>query len=425
MDIRIQQLKQKNMKAMNCRRWILFIGILSGLFFSACSVSDDPEPKNYTYFVSNESKTTVTAQEIRQKIMLAQMLVPQVAPFAELAKNDVDVQKIVYKTPFQDKSIKASGLVYLPKTPGEYPVLSFQNGTATEHSMAPSVNGDSEQLFMLQCVASMGYIVVIPDYIGFGESSSLPHPYFHAESTTLSILNMLRAMKEYTTENDLPAQPAKDLFLFGYSQGGWATLLLQKEIETKLTSEFDLKASASAAGPYSLDYMYGYITGRVEYPAPYFTAYLVNAYASLGLVSNPVGDFFREPYAQRIPGLFDGSRSSSNINSYLSVKTADLLTPEFKEGYWSNSKFASFKSALEANSVKTSDWQMTTPTRLFHGEEDLIVPMALSQKTITDLKAAGTPDSKIQLVTLPKIGHTDGTLPIGVSTILWFMEINQ
>lgn len=309
------------------------MGILSGLLFSTCSEGNDPEPKNYTYFVFNESTNTVTAQDIRQKILLAQLLLPQVAPFAELVKNDVEVQKIIYKTPFQNKSIRASGLVYLPKTAGEYPVLSFQNGTTTEHSKAPSVNGENELLFMLQCVASMGYIVVIPDYIGFGGSSSLPHPYLHAESTTLSILNMLRAMKEYTTENDLAAQPTHDLFLFGYSQGGWATLLDQKEIETKVSSEFNLKASASVAGPYSLDYMFGYITGQTEYPAPYFTAYLVNAYTSLGLVTNPVSDFFREPYAQRIPGLFDGSHSSSNINSYLSIKTADLFTPEFKDGF--------------------------------------------------------------------------------------------
>ncbi|HET6559613.1 MAG TPA: lipase family protein, partial [Prolixibacteraceae bacterium] len=279
------------MKAMNSKGWILFICVFTGLFFSACSDSSDPESKSYTYYVSNESKAGVTAQDIRQKILLAQMLLPQVAPFVELVKNDVDVQKIVYKTTFQNKSIKASGLVYLPKSPGNYPVLSFQNGTTTERSKAPSVTGDSEMLFMLQCVASMGYIVVIPDYIGFGESSSLPHPYLHAESTTLSILNMLRAMKEFTTENDLPAQPTKDLFLFGYSQGGWATLLLQKEIETKGASEFNLKASASAAGPYSLDYMYGYITTQEEYPAPYFTAYLINAYTSLGMVSNPVSDF--------------------------------------------------------------------------------------------------------------------------------------
>lgn len=94
-------------------------------------------------------------------------------------------------------------------------------------------------------------------------------------------------------------------------------------------------------------------------------------------------------------------------------------------GLHSNAKFASFKSALEANSVKVSDWPMSTPTRLFHGEEDLIVPLSLSQKTVADLKAAGTEDSRIQLITLPKIGHTDGILPIGVSTVLWFMEINQ
>ena len=413
------------MKGMNCRGWILFSCVFIGLVLNACSYFGDQEPKNYTYFVSNESKTIVTAQEIKLKIQLAQKLIPEVAPIAGLVKNDVEVQKIVYKTPFLEQDIKASGLVYLPKQAGNYPVLCFQNGTNTEHSKAPSVNTESEMLFMLQCVASMGYIVVIPDYIGFGESSRFPHPYLHASSTTQSILNMLMAMNEYTTENDLWVQPTQDLFLFGYSQGGWANMLLQKEIETRHASEFNLIASACAAGPYSLEYMSEYITSQTDYSSPYFLASLFNSYTYIGLISNPLTDFIQEPYASVIPGLFDGTHSGSGINAQLTTHLGDLLTPEFRNDYSSNPKFAAFKSALKTNSAKVDDWQVSTPTRLFHGAEDQVIPVALSEQTLQDFRDAGNDESKIQLVILPKVGHADGVLPVGISTILWFTEISK
>lgn len=357
--------------------------------------------------------------------MLVQKVIPQVAPFAQLVRNDINVQKIIYTTPFQGKNINASGLVYMPSQAGNYPVICFQNGTNTEHSKAPSVSAYSEVLFMLQSVASMGYMVVIPDYIGFGESQQLPHPYLHAESTTQSILSMLRAVNEYTEGENTAAKPTRDLFIFGYSQGGWATMLLQKEIETKHASEFNLVASVCASGPYSLEYMNEYILSQAEYPTPYFLASLINAYTAIKLVTNPLTDFIPEPYASQIPGLFDGMHSASSINAALTTRLNELLTPDYKNNYSLSAKFAAFKNALLANSVKVTDWQMATPTRLYHGEEDRIIPVGLSRKIMQDLKEAGTPDSKLQLITLPGVGHTDGVMPVGIQTILWFGEMNK
>lgn len=413
------------MMGLNWRRWILFFVLCGGLFLNSCTDSNEPEPKKYTYFVSNEPKPGISAQEVRTGIMLVQKVIPQVAPFAQLVRNDIHVQKIIYSTPFQGKNINASGLVYMPSQAGSYPVICFQNGTNTEHSKAPSVSAYSEVLFMLQSVASMGYMVVIPDYIGFGESQQLPHPYLHAESTTQSILSMLRAVNEYTEGENTAAKPTRDLFIFGYSQGGWATMLLQKEIETKHAAEFNLVASACAAGPYSLEYMNEYILGQAEYPTPYFLASLINAYTTMGLVANPLTDFIPEPYASLIPGLFDGKHSASSINAVLTTRLSDLLTPDYKNNCLTSAKFASFKGALSANSVKVTNWQVATPTRLFHGEEDRIIPLSLSRKTMQDLKDAGTPDSKVQLITLPGVGHTDGVMPVGVQTILWFSEMNK
>ena len=354
---------------------------------------------------------------------MAQSAFPEVSPFIDLINNNIDVQKITYNTSFQNKNIEASGLVYLPKVAGNYPVLCFQNGTNTQHSMAPSEDLDSDNLFMLETVASMGFIVIIPDYIGFGVSSNLPHPYLHAQSTTQCILDMLRAMNEFTSEDSIVAKPTKDLFLFGYSQGGWATLLLQKEIETKYSSEFNLKASSCAAGPYSLKAMNQYITSKTDYPQPYFLAYLLNSYTSMGLITNPLTDFIQAPYAAAIPGLFDGNQSEGAINAALTTNMSELLTSEYRSQEAANPKFTALDSVLVANSVVP--WKISTPTRLYHGLEDDIIPVSMSQNILLDLKAAGTLDSTIQLILIPNVGHSDGKIPVGILTILWFLQLKK
>jgi len=399
--------------------------LFTGLFLHSCTDKHDPIPidKNYQYFVSSELKSLISAQDIKVKLMMAQSAFPEVSPFIDLINNNIDVQKITYNTSFQNKNIEASGLVYLPKVAGNYPVLCFQNGTNTQHSMAPSEDLDSDNLFMLETVASMGFIVIIPDYIGFGVSSNLPHPYLHAQSTTQCILDMLRAMNEFTSEDSIVAKPTKDLFLFGYSQGGWATLLLQKEIETKYSSEFNLKASSCAAGPYSLKAMNQYITSKTDYPQPYFLAYLLNSYTSMGLITNPLTDFIQAPYAAAIPGLFDGNQSEGAINAALTTNMSELLTSEYRSQEAANPKFTALDSVLVANSVVP--WKISTPTRLYHGLEDDIIPVSMSQNILLDLKAAGTLDSTIQLILIPNVGHSDGKIPVGILTILWFLQLKK
>lgn len=413
------------MRDLGKRRWVLFIILFTGVLLHSCKETNDPVPEinNYTYFVSNDLKSEVSVQTIQSNLSLAQNLFPEISSLVPLAKNDITVQKIIYNTTFQNQQIQASGLVYLPKTAGTYPVLCFQNGTNTLHSQAPSVVINSDMLFMLESVASMGFIVVIPDYIGFGASANLPHPYLHAQSTTQSILDMLRAMKEFASGDKIAAKPTKDLFIYGYSQGGWATMLLQKEIETTYSSEFNLMASSCAAGPYSLEYMNQYICGQTDYPMPYFLTYVLNAYTALGLVPNPLSDFIQAPYAAQIPGLYDGNHSGGTIDAALTTSMADLLTPDFRDQYATNPKFSALNSAFIANSVVP--WAMSTPTRLYHGASDNVIPASMSQKIFEDLKAKGTADSKIHLILLPGLGHTDGIVPVSIQTILWFVNFGK
>ena len=110
--------------------------------------------------------------------------------------SDVTVYKIVYKTTVNNQDINASGLVCVPATPGDYPVLSFQNGTNTVNAYAPSQFPSDYSYQMIELIASLGYIVVISDYPGFGASASIPHPYLVKEPTVRSLVDNLYAVKE-------------------------------------------------------------------------------------------------------------------------------------------------------------------------------------------------------------------------------------
>lgn len=411
------------MKHIKLNRFYFLIIVFAGLFLHSCDNGDDPETKSYDFFLSNQYKFTLTSQEAIAKLTTFQVIFPETSMFGLVVKSDVDVHKLTYKTTFKNGNIQASGLVCLPKTAGNYPILCFQNGTNTLHSEAPTENPKSDMLSILESVAAMGFIVVVPDYIGFGASSQLAHPYLHAESTTQSILDMLRAVKEFGSQDKIVAKPTKDLFIFGYSQGGWSTMQLQKSIEKNYSTEFNLIASSCAAGPYSITYMNEFITGKTDYPMPYFLTYLLNGYSATGLITNPISDFIQAPYAAKIAGLYDGKHSGGTINSELTTKMATLLTPEYRTGFATDAKFTGIRSAFIANSIEP--WLVTTPTRLYHGANDEFIPVSLSQKMLADFKTKGVTDDKMKLIIVPAVDHQLGVIPVGFQTILWFLELKK
>ena len=412
--------KFNTMKIIKLHRIYLLFFIASGLILNSCSENSGPGTTKNKFFISGELKTEITSQQV---IANFTSISPDAAPIGLFIKSDVEVHKVTYKTIFQNKNILASGLVCFPKIEGNFPILSFQNGTNTLHSMAPTEAYADSLYSLLESVASMGFIVVIPDYIGFGASVQIPHPYLDAKSTTQSILDMIRAAKEFGADDKILAKPTDDLFIFGYSQGGWATLKLQQEIENNYSSEFNLIASSCGAGPYSLEYISKYVTSQETYSNPYFLAYLLNSYHETGAIKNPMTDFFNEPYADTISYLFDGKHTGGEINAALNDTMEILLTPEFRNEYATNPKFTDIKSAFLANSIK--EWNISTPTHLYHGSEDEVIPISMSSKMLSDFKTIGVPDTKIQMITIPGASHTTGVFQAGLQTTLWFLSLKK
>uniref|UniRef100_UPI003216AEA4 alpha/beta hydrolase family protein n=1 Tax=uncultured Draconibacterium sp. TaxID=1573823 RepID=UPI003216AEA4 len=401
--------------------------ILALLIFVSCDNGmDDVEiPSENEYLVSSDPVATYQKESITTYIALAKLLYPDQADELDqlliYVETGVQVYKIVYNTQFKGETVQASGIVCFPDQPGSYPILSYQNGTNTLHSAAPTVDDDNKLFQILEMMGSTGFIITLPDYLGFGESENMFHPYLHKESTVQSLVDMLRAVKEMTEEQqDIDFN--NDLYISGYSQGGWATMALQQAIETNYSSEFNLQASACGAGPYNLTTINEYVTGLTEYPMPYFLGYIFNSYLELDL-STPIEDVIQAPYAALIPELYDGTKDGDAINDLLTTSMPDFFTADYISNWATDTKFKNLTDMLAENSVEA--WATTTPTLILHGTADMFVPLMVSTDIYADFIAAGTSNNLIEFVPLEGLNHSGGIVPSGLASLKWFIQLKD
>jgi pimeloyl-ACP methyl ester carboxylesterase len=395
---------------------IIIISILS-----SCNPDNGDDQPIDQYLVSYEKYKTYLPAFIKSVLSVLEDDYPQLKDISDQMVHGVDVYKITYMTKFDGKDIMASGIVSIPVSEGAFPIISFQNGTNTLHNNAPSVNPGNELYTLLQFMASAGFVVSVPDYLGFGASKAMFHPYLDKESTVQTVTDMLRAVNELMTIH-LDKEVSKDLFIAGYSQGGWATMQLQKTLEQGATGEFNLKASACGAGPYDLKLVNNYILSEDEYPMPYFIGYIFNSYINLEDITNSSSDVFKSPYSDRILQLYDGTKSGEEINAQLTTTTNLLFTEEYKTTASTNAKFSTVISTLEKNSVVA--WKTNVPTMLLHGSADNYVPPTTSTNLYNGFVAQGVDKSKVTLVPIPGAGHTTGIVPSCVAAFNWFIELN-
>lgn len=397
--------------------------ILLVLFsFSACHNlfnNDDEEPETQ-YLVSYDMVRTFTPQMVELIFTELVKQFPEMEVVQQRVEHGILVYKITYNTEFKGETTLASGLVCVPTGDGSFPIISYQNGTNTLHSNAPSVNPNYELYVLLETIASTGFVISLPDYLGFGASETMFHPYLHKESTVQTVLDMLRAVEELAQVRNFTLN--NDLYLTGYSQGGWATMQVQKAIEDDFMGEFNLKASAPGAGPYDLSFINDYILSRETYSMPYYFGYLYNSLMNVEETVPAIAEIFSAPYDSLIPTLFDGKLSGEEINAKLDTVVSNLFTENYRLNYKTDTLYKPLMEALNANSIEA--WNTTVPTKIIHGKTDTWVPAAVSKAIYDDFVAKGA-GSRVELIEFPETDHVRGIVPAGLMSIGWFLELTK
>lgn len=367
------------------------------ILISACG-KDDPTPLKY--LVTHEEVVSDNADNI--KSILTFYGLPELAAKMQY---DIVAKRITYNTTYKGETITVSGIVSMPVTEDPVPIASIQHGTIADDASAPT-NAIADNLFFTW-FASAGYIVVVPDYIGFGESSDVLHPYYHYESSAGAVIDMVRAASELANLEKLNFN--QDVFLAGYSEGGYVTMAAHKKMEEVDYAPLNLVASAPAAGGYDIKHVQEYFVALDTYDHPFYMAFVAMSYLDNYDVSTTLSDYFNEPYATKIPSLFDGSKTGSEINAELTTSVPEFLTQSFINDFDTDPTFTEMNSLFEENSL--DDWVPQTTMFMYHGTADITVPYENSVLTYNKMIDNGADPNTVEFISIQDATHGSGFTP--------------
>jgi pimeloyl-ACP methyl ester carboxylesterase len=377
------------------------------LFVVACTKTETEttvQPTPQPYLVSATFVKEFTKPELITALGQAGQ---QFAPFV---KNGVRQYKIVYNTTNTDGTkIQASGALIVPTGLTDAPALvSYQHGTIFNDKDAPSyLTTTSSEGQIATLLASFGFITSAPDYIGYGTSNNLPHTYEHREGLATASLDMLRAAKETIANEKINWN--KSLYLAGYSEGGYATMSLQKKIEETTGTEFNLKAASSGAGAYNKTQSFkNLVTTRSSGDSTHNASYIwvLLTYDRIYKFNRPLNTYFIEPYATQIQTQKQNARIGGSFDG--------LLTTAIKKGITDGTDTA-LLTAVADNDI--FDWKPKTPTRLYHGDKDTYVPYFNSVTAADAMKKRG---ADVELVTVAGGNHGSSISSFFLGTLEFF-----
>lgn len=392
---------------LNKKYRLSFVWILIGFLSFSCSTTDPLEPQN-EYLVETELIGSVKTEDFRRT--LGQTVG---AGFELFVRSGFDQYRLTYNTTSTDgTAIIASGALIVPnEIEGAMALASYQHGTIFNELEAPSYFNPASESTLGSFFAANGFIVAMPDYVGYGASKDLPHPYEHKHGLAQPNVDFLLAVKEFIAENDINWN--EKTMLAGYSQGGFATMATLKLIEESYANEFNIVGVTCGAGAYDKtgtfnQFLSGGTSGEATNNQSYIWVLLT--YDRIYKLNNPLSYYFIEPYRTMIEN--NGFRV--NINKSINLIMSESVVNDFR-----NKSNPSLAAAIADNDVY--DWKPKAEIKLIHGTADTYVPAENSIKALEAMKARGA--SKVSLDLIQGGTHVSTVNDFFLQTFTFFSQI--
>ena len=321
------------------------------------------------------------------------------------AKYNVQPIDITYTTkePWTGQVIEASGAILIPTEIDFNPaIISLHHATIDTDQGTPSqqVLGINE-ITLAKYYASLGYIVSFPDYIGYGSSGEINHPYEDLASLGSASHDMLKATKEYLEVQEI--KHSKELFLVGYSEGATATIA-HAELAQK-NNDFELLGSFAGGGAYDKLEFIKLLSLKdevIESVPNYIWA--LNTLNQLNQdLNRPWSFYLNEPNDQKLEAY--GPINGLIPNDLIERNPKKLLKNSFIEAVLSGED-NEFITALHDNSIESLN--LNSPISLFYVPQDEVTfSNILSKKTHQYLVDQ---QIKSELIEIEGENHTDGAI---------------
>ena len=271
-------------------------------------------------------------------------------------------------------SLVVSGKFFYPESGVIRNLMLVSHYTIGANHEAPSQTFSFEGMF-----ASLGYGVIMADYVGFGVTADMLHPYLQAYTTAHNVIDMALAVRPFIAERGLKVEN-DSLILWGYSQGGATTMHVQRLLENDrdYVGKFNIKRNYAGAGPYDIAKTYDYCieTGLTGIPC---AMPMIIQGMSIGMDKPLEMDyFFQEPLLSNYDHWINSKQYTVNqMSTLIGVNRVEkLLTEEARNKQ--NVETARFYMELLQNSIPQS-FVPKAPVYMFHSMDDQTVPFINSQ----------------------------------------------
>ncbi len=252
----------------------------------------------------------------------------------------------------------ASGALMIPTGPacaGPFPVVLYAHGSTTVKGFNlaalndPANDAYAESVLVAATFAAQGYIVVAPNYAGYDSSELSYHPYYNADQQSKDMIDGLKAARSALSK--LGIVTAEQLFVTGYSQGGYVAMATQRALqELKLSNQTSetVTASAPLSGPYAIAAFadaqyYGNVTVGATINAAMLAISYQNSYQN---IFNTPADIFTATYATGIDTLFPSNTPLTAIILGGKIPETDLFDSNPQQlalqGYLTNGALPGF-----------------------------------------------------------------------------------
>lgn len=314
--------------------------------------------------------------------------------------------------------VRLSAMVYIDKINSDDPlfhsgkikhILLSCHPTVTDNNSSPTgIKPVDEDIQRIVGVDHKSYMVICPDYCGYGITSHEQHPYLIHDITArncidavTTVIDMINNKKlQYKDENTVCLADDYSTDIVGYSQGGATALACAKYLDSDacpegIKNKVKLHQTTCGDGPYSISatlnqYIeWGKEGKNLEYPCvlPLIVAAAKEAYGEGCMRTVEVEDYFKEDFLKTgIMDLLNSKNvSTDEINAKIIEKMPDNRRPidifsdkildengDFKT---ESNEYKCLVRAMEYADL-TKGWEPKHQITFYHLDSDRVVPMA-------------------------------------------------
>ena len=319
-----------------------------------------------TLMLQEETVDTLMGGPKRASSLTLNTVMQQLVDFSE-ARHVIELSGVYESVDTDGEPITLSGKVMLPANGKVKRCILVSHYTIGSNAEAPS------NIFPLEgLLVKLGYALIVPDYIGYGVTADMVHPYLVMDVTARNVLDMYKAVMPFLEKAGCKPE-FDDIYLMGYSQGGATTMAVQHLIEHH-DEDVKIRRVFAGGGPYDVKATYDRFveTDTASYPCA--VPIMMQGMIVGNKLNLNMQDLMAPFVYENLDKWVNSKRyTASQINEMIGTNvTHELLTAKGMDR--TSKEISEMYKAMTNNSILSYSWTPKAPVFIMHSINDETVP---------------------------------------------------